>query len=76
MIAASSIPLLCLITIYIDNDWPDDQENAILTLLHRTLQGYAGLPPTCLKDFIRGLDSLAFATLDLPSYLHDLVPVD
>ena len=76
MFAPSSVPLLFLISVYLDNDWESEQEELLLDFLMGYLLGKRGLLPASLPQFCDRVKeaNLIFESVDLSSFLLDQVP--
>jgi hypothetical protein len=58
-IVPSSVPILFIISVYLDNDWDnEEQEEALLDFLMGCLLGEYGLPPDSLTGLIELMASL------------------
>ncbi|KAJ3363118.1 anaphase promoting complex subunit 5, partial [Kappamyces sp. JEL0680] len=77
MVAPNSIPLLFLISVYLDNDWEDaDQEEELLDFLASCLQSKVGLLPDTLHGFIDMIESyrLKLTNVDISTFLLEQIP--
>ena len=74
--APSSVPLLFLISVFLDNEWEPEQEEKLLDFLVDSLLGRKGLLPDSLGGFIDLITKaqLNFENVNLSSFLLDQVP--
>lgn len=71
----SCIPLLFLLSVYLDNDWAHEQEEGLLDCLTDYLMGRKGLSSPSLEAFVLMIEQedLKFTNVDMPAFLRDQV---
>lgn len=69
----NTIPVLFLISVYMDNEWDPDVEESLLTFLVQFLTGKLGLVPPSLESFL-DLISQNNLNVELNSFLRDQIP--
>lgn len=72
----STIPLLFLISVYLDNDWPASQEEVLLDFLIDYMLGKLGVSSTSLPEFLNLMQqsNLDSSQVNLVTFLKENIP--
>jgi hypothetical protein len=72
----SMVPLLFLISVYLDNEWPSSQEESLLNFLTDYILGKLGISCTSLSEFLDLMHkaNLHESQVDLVAFLKENIP--